>query len=101
MFFRLGSLDIWPHRKTLIENMPESYKKDFPNTIVIIDCTELKVHKPSSLHRQSQSSKTKLQQNLRGHYSNSFKNIQLTLQDWHSSNTSQQLNIHSAIHHLL
>lgn len=34
--------------------MPESYKKDFPNTIVIIDCTELKVHKPSSLHRQSQ-----------------------------------------------
>lgn len=44
MFFRLGSLDIWPHRKTLIENMPESYKKDFPNTIVIIDCTELKRH---------------------------------------------------------
>lgn len=54
MFFRLGSIDIWPHRKTLMENIPESYKKDFPNTIVIIDCTELKVQKPSSLHRQSQ-----------------------------------------------
>lgn len=54
MFFRLGSLDIWPHREILIENMPESYKKDFPNTLVIIDCTELKVQKPSSLHRQSQ-----------------------------------------------
>lgn len=54
MFFRLGSLDIWPHRNILIENMPESYKKDFPNTLAIIDCTELKVQKPSSLHRQSQ-----------------------------------------------
>lgn len=54
MFFRLGSIDIWPHRKTLMENIPESYKKDFPNTIAIIDCTELKVQKPSSLHRQSQ-----------------------------------------------
>lgn len=51
MFFRLGSLDIWPHRETLIENMPEAYKKDFSNTLVIIDCT---VQKPSSLHRQSQ-----------------------------------------------
>lgn len=54
MFFRLGSLDIWPHRETLIENMPESYKKEFPNTLVIINYTELKVQKPSSLHRQSQ-----------------------------------------------
>lgn len=54
IFFRLGSLNIWPHRETIIENMPESYKKDFPNTIVIIDCTELKVQKPSSLHTQSQ-----------------------------------------------
>lgn len=34
--------------------MPESYKKDFPNTLVIIDCTELKVQKPSFLHSQSQ-----------------------------------------------
>lgn len=51
--FRLGGLDIWPHRETF-ENIPESYKKDFPNTLVIIDCTELKVQKPSSLHRQRQ-----------------------------------------------
>lgn len=55
-FFRFGSLDIWPHRKTFIENMPESNTKDFPNTprLVIIDSTELTVQKPSSLHRQSQ-----------------------------------------------
>ncbi|XP_055997033.1 uncharacterized protein LOC125678774 isoform X2 [Ostrea edulis] len=54
MFFRLGSVDIWPHREVIIENMPENYKKDFPDTFVIIDCTELKVQKPSSLNRQSQ-----------------------------------------------
>ena len=52
--FRLGSLVIWPHRDTLKEHMPENYKTDFPNTFVIIDCTELKTQKPSSLHRQSQ-----------------------------------------------
>lgn len=34
--------------------MPESYNEDFPNTLVIINCTELKVQKQSSLHRQSQ-----------------------------------------------
>ena len=54
MFFRLGGLVIWLHMDTITEHMPENYKKDFPNTFVIIDCTELKVQKPSSLHRQSQ-----------------------------------------------
>ena len=37
---------------TIMEHMPENYKKDFPNTIVIFDCTELKFKKPSSLYRQ-------------------------------------------------
>ena len=45
---------IWPHRDTIMEHMSENYKKDFPNTFVIIDCTELKLQKPSSLQRQSQ-----------------------------------------------
>ncbi|VDI46991.1 Hypothetical predicted protein [Mytilus galloprovincialis] len=35
--------------------MPESYKKDFPSTLAIIDGTEIKIQKPSSLHAQSQS----------------------------------------------
>ncbi|KAK6175911.1 hypothetical protein SNE40_014287 [Patella caerulea] len=54
MFYRLGSLDIWPHRDIIIENMPEQFKTDYPNTIIIIDGTELKIQRPSSLHRQSQ-----------------------------------------------
>ena len=54
MFFRLGSLVIWPHRDIIIENMPVNFKRDFSNTMVIVDCTELKVQKPSSLNRQSQ-----------------------------------------------
>lgn len=43
MFFRFGSLDIWLYCEILIENMLESYKKDFLNIFVIIDCIELKV----------------------------------------------------------
>lgn len=29
MFFRLGSLDIWPHRETLIENIQKVIRKIF------------------------------------------------------------------------
>lgn len=54
MYFRLGSLNIWPSRETLEDNMPANFKADYPDTFVIIDCTELKVQKPSSLNRQSQ-----------------------------------------------
>lgn len=34
--------------------MPCKFKEDFPNTIVILDGTELKLEKPSSLRSQSQ-----------------------------------------------
>lgn len=54
MFFRLGSLVVWPHRDEIINNMPTKYKVDFPDTVVIIDGTELKIQKPSALNRQSQ-----------------------------------------------
>lgn len=54
MFFRCGSVSIWPHRNILIENMPETFREEFPNTLVIIDGTELKIQRPSSMTRQSQ-----------------------------------------------
>ncbi|XP_033730606.1 uncharacterized protein LOC117320019 [Pecten maximus] len=54
MFFKLGSLVIWPKREEIVRNMPSKYKEDFPDTIVIIDGTELKIQKPSALNRQSQ-----------------------------------------------
>lgn len=55
LYLRLGTLKIWPHRNILINNMPEDFKQQYPNTVVIIDATELRVQTPSSLLRQSQS----------------------------------------------
>ena len=49
VYLRLGSFNIWPNRETIDRNMPESIKKKFPSTRVIIDCTEIKVETPSSL----------------------------------------------------
>lgn len=54
MYGRLGSLSFWPHRNVIIENMTEAYKQDFPSCLAILDCTELKTEKPSSLKQQSQ-----------------------------------------------
>ncbi len=36
-----------------MDNMPSEYKKLFPSTMAILDCTELKIQKPSSLVNQS------------------------------------------------
>lgn len=55
MFGVLGELPVWPHRDILISHMPDKYKNDFPTTLAILDCTELKIEKPSSLVLQSQS----------------------------------------------
>ena len=55
MFVRFGEVSIWPHRDVLYENMPEDYKVEFPTTFVIVDCTEIKIQKPSSLKAQSQT----------------------------------------------
>ncbi|XP_063420880.1 uncharacterized protein LOC134706102 [Mytilus trossulus] len=55
MYLRFGAVCTWPPRDMIIKNMPENYKRDFPNTLAIIDGTEIKIQKPSSLHAQSQS----------------------------------------------
>ena len=54
MFFRCGSISLWPHRDTIISMMPDAFKAAFPNTMAIIDGTELKIQRPSSMTRQSQ-----------------------------------------------
>jgi hypothetical protein len=33
MYFKFGQLSIWPHRDTIIKNMPTEFKIDFPNTL--------------------------------------------------------------------
>ncbi|XP_068739216.1 uncharacterized protein [Montipora capricornis] len=55
LFVQLGTLKIWPHRNVILEHMPKKFKEDYPNNIIIIDCTELKIQCPSSLVLQSQS----------------------------------------------
>lgn len=48
LYYMLGTLPIWPTRKTVDELMPECFKCTFPGTRVILDCTEIHVQKPSS-----------------------------------------------------
>lgn len=54
MYAKLASLSFWPHRSVLMDNMTDSYRKDFPTCLAIIDCTEIKTEKPSSMKQQSQ-----------------------------------------------
>ncbi|XP_061190344.1 uncharacterized protein LOC133198236 [Saccostrea echinata] len=54
LFYRFGSVPIWPNREVIIQNMPPKFKEEFPNTLVIIDDTELKIQRHSSLSKQSQ-----------------------------------------------
>ena len=49
MFLRFGSINIWPTREEVDQTMPEDFKIKYPNTRVIIDCTEVKCQMPSSL----------------------------------------------------
>ena len=55
LYVRLGDLKIWPHRNVIIANMPPNFKEKYPNTVIIIDATEVRIQTPSSLLRQSQS----------------------------------------------
>lgn len=52
-YFTLGSIPIWPTRKQVDDTMPESFKRTYPSTGCIIDCTELFCQRPSSLAIQS------------------------------------------------
>ena len=54
MYLKLGYLSWWPSRNVIFDNMPQKYKYDFPTSMAIIDCTEIKTETPSSLKAQSQ-----------------------------------------------
>ena len=45
----LKHLIVWPSKEVIATNMPDCFKK-FPNTRIIIDCTEFFIEIPSSLH---------------------------------------------------
>ena len=54
LFFELGSIPIWQNKDLIWETMPIAVKEKYPATRCILDCTEIKVCKPSSLRAQSQ-----------------------------------------------
>jgi hypothetical protein len=45
----LGKDRIWPSRAKIQKCMPSDFRKHFPNTRVILDCTEIYTQNPSSL----------------------------------------------------
>lgn len=54
LYFFLGSQPIWASREAIDAYMPECFRKFYPSTRVILDCTEIYVQTPSSLLLQSQ-----------------------------------------------
>ena len=53
VYLKFLMLPIWPTRETVDESMPEIFREKYPNTIVIIDCTEIAVEAPESLHTRA------------------------------------------------
>ena len=42
----ISSLKIWPHTDIIIKRSPEEFIYKYPNTIVIVDATELRTQVP-------------------------------------------------------
>lgn len=43
----------WPHKEQIVDFMPAIFKAKYPDVVVIIDCTEMKMETPSALDNQS------------------------------------------------
>ena len=41
-------MDIWPSREHIAEFLPDSFRKEYPSTRVIIDATEFYIEKPAN-----------------------------------------------------
>lgn len=55
LYFVLGSIPIWLPKTEIQRLMPEPFRILYPNTRVVIDCTEIRIQTPSSLVFNSQS----------------------------------------------
>ena len=58
LYVTLGSLKIWPHRDIILQNSPGEFLEKYPDNIIIIDATELKIQVPSALQKHSESYST-------------------------------------------
>ncbi|KAF0697432.1 Uncharacterized protein FWK35_00036902 [Aphis craccivora] len=50
--FKTKNLIFWPSKHTITETLPETFKKHYPNTRCIIDCTEIKVEQPPTVEQR-------------------------------------------------
>lgn len=53
MYYQLSEIDIWQSRETVDQHMPKNFAKQFPQTRVILDGTEVPIQKPSDVNSQS------------------------------------------------
>ena len=53
LHIKFRSIPIWPTKKLVNETMPSCFKDVYPNTCVIIDCTEIFTVMPTSYRTQS------------------------------------------------
>ena len=53
LYHRMRALPIWATREHVQETMPQAFKDSYPNTRVIIDCTEIYIEMPTSFRSQS------------------------------------------------
>lgn len=66
LYITLGSIPLWLPRTDIQRLIPDEFKNLYPKTRVVIDCTEIRIQKPSSLVFHSQ-----LYSNYKG--TNTFK----------------------------
>ncbi len=58
LYHTLKQLPIWPSSKVIKDTMPKCFKDQYPDTRVILDCTEIFIEMPSSFRAQSQTYST-------------------------------------------
>ena len=63
LFLKLGSLNIFPIKEVVSENMASCFKTLYPDTRIILDATEITIEIPSSLSKQSMSFSSYKQRN--------------------------------------
>lgn len=49
LYCLLGAQSLWPTKEQVTKSMPDIFFMTYPNVRVILDCTEIKIQRPSSL----------------------------------------------------
>ena len=53
MYYRLEVLSIWPSKDAVLKNMPQIFRDKYPDTRVVLGCSEICAQVPDSATRQS------------------------------------------------